>query len=115
MSDFPPGVTTTIRHALVLNLRDGHRRFGDDLPAMDLYPDIVRALKWVHSEKPDHASWLVWDAFQDIASYAEDGDGPPVEAAVRCLRFSLTRETPPFGGWTEEEADSFVTAALAKD
>ncbi|WP_406128011.1 hypothetical protein [Streptomyces sp. NBC_00989] len=112
--DFPPGVTTTIRHALVFNLRDGHRRYGADLPAMDLYPDIIRALKWVHAEDPDRAHWLAWSAFEDVSSHAEENNGPPLEAAISCLRHSLTRETPPFGSWTEEEADRFITAARTR-
>ncbi|MFD9496879.1 hypothetical protein ACFWA1_35995 [Streptomyces sp. NPDC060005] len=114
MSDFPPGVTTTIRHALVFQLRDGHRRYGADLPAMDLYPDIIRALKWVHTEDPERALWLVWSTFQDVSSYAEDGSGPPLENAVRCVRHSLTQDSPPLGRWTEEEAECFVTEAMTK-
>jgi hypothetical protein len=110
VSDFPPGVLPTIRHALVLNLLDGHRRAGDDLPAYDLYGDIVRALKWVHSQDPEEAVWIAWRALEDVAGHE---DGPSREAAARCLCFSLTRTTPPFG-WTVEEADRFVTAALIK-
>lgn len=115
MSDFPPGVTATIRHALVLNLLEAHRRAGDDLPACDLYPDIIRALKWVHSQDPDRAVWLAWHALEEVGGYtSSDEDGPSAEAVARCLRFSLTRETPPFDKWSEDEADRFVTAALIK-
>ncbi|MEF9908620.1 hypothetical protein ACQSMD_33430 [Streptomyces flavovirens] len=114
MSDFPPGVLPTIRHALVLNLLDAHRRVGDDLPACDLYPEIIRALKWVHSQDPDTAVWAVWHALEEVSGYTETEGGPTTEAAARCLRFSLTRDTPPFDEWSEVQADRFITAALIK-
>jgi hypothetical protein len=115
VSDFPPGVLPTIRHALVFNLLDAHRHAGDDLPACDLYPEIVRALKWVHSQDPDGAVWLAWHALEEVDGHAPSEDGPSRETAARCLRFSLTRSTPPFDAWTEDEADRFVTAALIKN
>ncbi|MFI1532113.1 hypothetical protein [Streptomyces griseus] len=108
MSDFPPTVLTTIRHALVLNLLDAHRRVGDDLPACDLYPDIIRSLKWVHSQDPEAAELLVWDALEHFGGHK---GGPDPENAARCLSFSLTRYTPPFEAWSRDQADGFVAAA----
>ncbi|MFI6142397.1 hypothetical protein ACIBCC_29925 [Streptomyces griseus] len=108
MSSFPPGVLATIRHALVLNLVHSHRRFGDNLPACDLYPDIIRSLKWVHSQDPKAADDVVWGALEHVAGHE---GGPDPEAAARCLSFSLTRHTPPFEAWSEDQADRFVAAA----
>lgn len=114
MSDFPPGVLPAIRHALVFNMLDAYRRAGDDLPACDLYPDIIRAVRWVHSQNPEDAVWLAWHALEEVQGRTGDEDGPTREAAARCLRFSLTQDTPPFDAWSEDEADRFVTAALLK-
>ncbi|MFD4795050.1 hypothetical protein [Streptomyces anulatus] len=111
MSDFPPGVLTTIRHALVLNLLDAHRRVGNDLPACDLYPDIIRSLKWVHSQDPEAADRVVWNALEHVAGHTETEGGPDPENAARCLSFSLTRNTPPFEAWSRDQADRFVAAA----
>ncbi|MFJ2225609.1 hypothetical protein ACIOFY_36905 [Streptomyces anulatus] len=108
MSSFPPGVLTTIRHALVLNLLDAHRRVGNDLPACDLYPDIIRSLKWVHSQDPDAADNVVWGTLEHVAGHE---GGPDPENAARCLSFSLTRHTPPFEAWPRDQADRFVAAA----
>ncbi|AQW50725.1 hypothetical protein ACIQPP_19580 [Streptomyces violaceusniger] len=108
VSNFPTGVLSTIRHALVFNLREYHQRFGEDLPDSDLYVDIVKAVKWVHETDPQTAVSLVWHAFQE----ATVDDGPTLEDAARCLRLSLTQSSEPYGRWTPEEADGFVAAAL---
>ncbi|MFD4757434.1 hypothetical protein ACFWOJ_00655 [Streptomyces sp. NPDC058439] len=110
MDDFPAGVCGTISHALECNLRRYHRRFGTEaLPACDLYADIVKALKWVHSVDPERAVTVTRRALTDAAS---DGGGPPLDAAARCLRHSLTQASVPYGTWTEDQAESFVTAVL---
>ncbi|MEV7881866.1 hypothetical protein [Streptomyces microflavus] len=114
MSDFPPGVLPTLQHALVFNLLDAYRRVGHDLPFCDLYPDLIRALKWVHAQDPETAVSVVWNTLEHLAGHTQTEGGPATEAAARCLRFSLTRTTPPFGEWSEEQADRFVTAALIK-
>ncbi|MGY3676448.1 hypothetical protein [Streptomyces sp. TE33382] len=110
MSVFPPGVCGTIRIALEGNLRQYHQRFGSDtLPVADLAVDIIKALKWVHSVDPDTAVSLAWRALTTVSS---DTDGLTLEAASRCLRHSLTQGSAPYGKWTSDQAERFVTAAL---
>ncbi|MFI0137815.1 hypothetical protein [Streptomyces luteogriseus] len=82
MSDFPPGIIgPTIRHALVFNLLDAHRRVGDDLPACDLHPETIRALKWQHSQNLDKTVRVVWHALEEVTSHTGTEGGPTAEAA----------------------------------
>ncbi|MCT9141715.1 hypothetical protein [Streptomyces violarus] len=112
MSDFPSGVTGAIGHAVALNLRHYGQQFGmDHLPWCDLYSDVITALKWVHSEDPAMAVRVARRALQDAAN---EGDRQPVplKNAARCLRHSLTQASVPYGTWSQEKAEAFVTAVL---
>ncbi|MET8221495.1 hypothetical protein [Streptomyces hirsutus] len=109
MSDIPGGVYGAIRLALEANLRDYHRRIPDQLDGADLYVDIVTAVKWVHEVAPQTALYLVQSALTNVST---DEDGPVLEDVARCLRHSLTQPSSPYGEWSYEEADRFVTAAL---
>jgi hypothetical protein len=109
VGDIPSGVYGTIRLALESNLRYYHRRYPDDIDGSDLWADIVTAVKWVHETSPQTAVYLVQSALTNVST---DEDGPALEDVARCLRHSLTQASAPYGNWTPEEADHFVTAAL---
>lgn len=110
MSDVAGSVYGAIRYALEYNLRDYHQRFGEEeLPWSDLYVDIVAAVKWVYETSPETALHLVRRALTDASN---SDDGPTLEAAARCLRHSLTQGGSTPQGWTPEQANRFVTAAL---
>ncbi|MEU0061706.1 hypothetical protein [Streptomyces sp. NPDC006334] len=112
MSDLPAGATGAIRHALALNLRHYGQQFGvDKLRWTDLYVDVITALKWVHSVDPQTAVYVARHALQEAA---DEGDKQPVplKEAALCLRHSLTQASVPYGKWSEEQAEAFVTAVL---
>ncbi|WP_338775249.1 hypothetical protein [Streptomyces sp. DG1A-41] len=112
MSDLPAGVTGAIGHALAFNLRHHGQQFGlDNLRWTDLYVDVITALKWVHSVDPATAVYVARRALQDAA---DEGDKQPVplKEAALCLRHSLTQGSVPYGKWSEEQAEAFVTAVL---
>ncbi|MGW4034558.1 hypothetical protein ACWEFL_35570 [Streptomyces sp. NPDC004838] len=96
----------------MFNLLDAHRRAGDDLPACDLYPEIVRALKWVHSQDPDEAVRLAWHALEEVAGYTETEGGPSREGRRPLPAFLPHPDHTPFGAWSEDDADRLVKAAL---
>ncbi|WP_328418517.1 hypothetical protein OG542_40225 (plasmid) [Streptomyces violaceus] len=112
MSDFPSGVTGAIGHALALNLRHYGQQFGmDNLRWSDLYVDVITALKWVHSVDPATAVNVARRALQDAA---DEGDKQPVplKESALCLRHSLTQASVPYGKWSQDQAEAFVTAVL---
>ncbi|MFJ9101111.1 hypothetical protein ACIRJM_21895 [Streptomyces sp. NPDC102405] len=112
MSDLPAGVTGAIGRALAFNLRHHGQQFGmDNLRFTDLYVDVIKALKWVHSVDPAMAVRVARRALQDAA---DEGDKLPVplKDSALCLRHSLTQSSVPYGKWSEDQADAFVTAVL---
>ena len=112
MSDLPEGVTGAIRHALALNLRHYAQQFGvDNLSGSDLYVDVITALKWVHSVDPQTAVYVARHALQEAT---DEGDQHPVplKDAALCLRHSLTQASVPYGKWSQDQAEAFVTAVL---
>lgn len=105
MTDIPGSVIRTIRHAMVLNMRDAFTRHGEDgLPNVDLYASIVQSLQWLIETNADAALYLIQRGLSEATA---DG-GPTLESASRCLRHSLTQG----GKMTPEHAQRFVTAAL---
>ncbi|MGW4995392.1 hypothetical protein ACWEQ3_48870 [Streptomyces mirabilis] len=66
-------------------------------------------MKWVYETSGQTALYLVQAALTNVSS---EEDGPALEDLARCLRHSLTQRGGPYGDWTPEEADRFVTAAL---
>jgi hypothetical protein len=109
VSAIPGGVYGAIRLALEANFPDYHRQFPDDIENSDLWADVVTAVKWVHETSAQTALYLVQAA---LTSVSTDEDGPALEDLARSLSHSLTQRGGPYGDWTPEEADRFVTAAL---
>lgn len=112
MSDFPSGVLGAIRHALALNMRHHGQQYGTaDLRFTDLYVNVITALKWVYSVDPQTAVRVARRALQEAA---DEGDRHPVPLpdGARCLRHSLTQASMPYGEWSQDQAEAFVTAVL---
>ncbi|MFC8394847.1 hypothetical protein [Streptomyces sp. NPDC057238] len=112
MSDLPAGVTGAIGHALAFNLRHHSQQFGvGNLRWSDLYTDVITALKWIHSVDPARAVHVARRALQDAA---DEGDKQPVplKEAALCLHHSLTQASVPYGKWSEDQTEAFMTAVL---
>lgn len=106
----PSEVLGAIRHALELNLVDANRRYGAAVTTdYDLYPDVVAAVKWVHSLDDRAALALVQDALTNAAAVA---DGPSLVRATLALSHGLTQSVGQCGAWTVAHAERFVGAAL---
>ncbi|GAB2872697.1 hypothetical protein [Streptomyces mayteni] len=114
MSALPAGVTGAIRIALEFNILFYHEHYKDDLPSCDLYVDIIQALKSVYEVNPQTSVFLAGHALRNVSTPSVvTGEGVPLRAAAECLRHSLTQGNSE--EWTDDKAQSFVTAALMAD
>ncbi|GHB74737.1 hypothetical protein GCM10010377_76450 [Streptomyces viridiviolaceus] len=72
---------------------------------------MITALKRIHSADQATAVRVARRALQEAA---DEGDKHPValKEEALCLRHSLGRPASPYGKWSQEHAEAFVTAVL---
>ncbi|MFD9496881.1 hypothetical protein ACFWA1_36005 [Streptomyces sp. NPDC060005] len=99
-----------IGHALELNIIEAHRRYGAlAIADIDLFPDVIAAVKWAVSADRPRALALVQDALTNAAAV---DDGPTLARAALALSFGLTQPVGTSGPWTTQETDRLINAAM---